>query len=143
MDKSLNQVVKSAKPGANDPYESEDTRVGHTKATKKDPVAYGPNIPILTNDPRGRWLHGGGTRLGSKGSQEPYQELCPTFGCTRLHNEDVKTLGNLRKEHGKKYPKEKVPYKRDHFEKGSVLSAYTQCLEEYNSEPCQQKRNKR
>ncbi len=141
--KSLNQVVKSAKPGANDPYESEDTRVGHTEVTKKDPVAYGPNIPILTNDPRGRWLHGGGTRLGSKGSQEPYQELCPTFGCTRLHNEDVKTLGNLRKEHEKKYPKEKVPYKRDHFEKGSVLSAYTQCLEEYNSEPCQQKQNKR
>ena len=59
---------------------------------------YGPEgAAIKTNDPNGQWLHGGG---GKEDSQEPNQELKPTYGCTRLHNQDAITLGNFEKQYG-------------------------------------------
>lgn len=37
-------------------------------------------------------LHGGGTNLGVPACFADYQELCKTFGCTRLHNADLRKL---------------------------------------------------
>jgi RHS repeat-associated protein len=55
--------------------------------------AYGPfGAAIKTTDPHGQWLHGGG---GEADSQEPYQRLVPTNGCTRLHNQDAMFLGDF------------------------------------------------
>lgn len=35
-------------------------------------------------------LHGGGSGLGWDGSWEPYQDLIPTYGCLRMHNQDLR-----------------------------------------------------
>jgi hypothetical protein len=38
----------------------------------------------------GIMIHGGGTALGKIGSWQPYQELVPTLGCVRMHNQDLR-----------------------------------------------------
>lgn len=40
-------------------------------------------------------LHGGGSNLGVPACFADFQELCKTFGCTRLHNANLKTLMGL------------------------------------------------
>lgn len=42
-------------------------------------------------------LHGGGSNLGEPECFAPHQPLCRTFGCTRLHNDDLATLCALLK----------------------------------------------
>jgi len=58
-----------------------------------DTREYGPlGATIKTDDPNGQWLHGGGPR---NESQALNQRLVPTFGCTRMHNQDAMSLGFL------------------------------------------------
>jgi hypothetical protein len=139
---SLNKVVNSAKKGANDPYKSDDTKAGKTPAMKGNPKAYGPNDGILTNDPRGRWIHGGGSALGDKGARAPKQPLCATMGCTRMHNEDIQDLADKRRNKEKDDPDEKVPYQRGLYEKGGLPPEVAKCREKFNSEDCVKKRSK-
>ena len=139
---SLNEVASRARPGANDPYSSEDSRPGRTPAMRGNPTAYGPNDGILTNDPRGRWIHGGGSSLGREGSQAPRQELCPTMGCTRMHNEDVEELADRLRDERRKNPGEPVPYTRDHFPEGGEPEAVDNCRAMYYSQPCRQARSR-
>lgn len=76
--------------------------------------AYGTGY-IDTGDSRGRDIHGGGSRLTSKdevaqdfvnkeGAYAPRQELLPTYGCIRMHNEDVEELCNLIIDEGNNIP---------------------------------------
>lgn len=44
------------------------------------------------NDRAGICLHGGGSGLGFPGCWLPYQDLLPTLGCIRMHNNDLHEL---------------------------------------------------
>jgi RHS repeat-associated protein len=84
-------------PGAGGPLSTTITGVltdaGH--ANKRE---YGPEgAAINTADDRRQLLHGGGRRSDWS---EPNQSLIPTFGCTRLHNQDAITLGNFVRQYG-------------------------------------------
>ena len=65
--------------------------------TEETRMAYGPSFISLADlegqeSSRGRagiGIHGGGTSLGTVGSQQPQQPLVPTCGCIRLHNQDL------------------------------------------------------
>jgi RHS repeat-associated protein len=138
---SSSAVVPRAKPGAGGPYESDDCRTGHTASTSSNPKAYGPHKPILTNDSRGRWLHGGGSSLGDQGSQEPNQELTPALGCTRMHNADILELGTTLTNYKNENPGKKVPYKRGPQPQGGEPPEVTKCNQEFNSAECESIRN--
>jgi hypothetical protein len=138
---SESDVVKSSKEGAADPYESADSYPGKTATMEGNKTAYGPNDGILTDDGRGRWIHGGGTKLGPVDSQEPKQPLCPAKGCTRMHNEDVKELADILREYKKNNPNSKVPYKRWPYPKGGVPPEVSECRDKNGSAECQSYRN--
>ena len=53
---------------------------------------------IVTGDPRGRDIHGGGS--GCEDPYAPRQGWCPTYGCLRMHNEDIRGLIDLIVEAG-------------------------------------------
>lgn len=75
---------------------SEDPRPVPTRTT----LAYGwvsIDLEELEGQERrygraGIMAHGGGSGLGWPGAWEPRQPLLPTFGCIRLHNEDLQKL---------------------------------------------------
>ena len=107
---SRNDVSSRARPGAADPYESNDMYPirGPYENNKK---AFGPNDILRTDDvSRGRWLHGGGTGLPDP--EAPRQGWMPTLGCTRLQNEDIRDLANQVREFKTQNPEETVPYER-------------------------------
>jgi RHS repeat-associated protein len=90
---SRNDVTSKAKPGADGPYFSRNVTPSegphHNRAR-----AYGPNDILTTDDvSRGRWLHGGGSRLANPLADR--QGWAPTLGCTRLQNEDIQTLVDI------------------------------------------------
>ncbi|MFP5237882.1 MAG: RHS repeat-associated core domain-containing protein [Acidobacteriota bacterium] len=89
------------------PLRADIVRV-ETGAGVADTRAYGPKgAAISTDDPHGQWIHGGGRESDS---QQPNQTLIPTYGCTRMHNQDVITLGqNL------------TQFRQDHPESGPAL----------------------
>ena len=106
---SRSDVSKRSAPGADDPYQSSDTY------PVKGPLhnnakAYGPNSAILTNDTRGRWLHGGGSGLANPSA--PRQGWKPTLGCTRLQNEDIEKLANNIRNFKTQHPNTPVSYQR-------------------------------
>jgi hypothetical protein len=114
-----NAVVSTSKKGANDPYSTPNI-VGVVHGGNRD--AYGVDgAYIKTGDPRGRDVHGGGTRLakGKDGKPDPtkpqfapQQPLLPTQGCTRGHNEDLVNLGKMIEEVQQESPGVKIPYSR-------------------------------
>lgn len=77
----------------------------HNNAT-----AYGPNDILRTDDPRGRWLHGGGT--GLKDPLAPRQGWKPTMGCTRMENEDIQELVDFVRKMKAEDPTRKITYDR-------------------------------
>ncbi|RYD93226.1 MAG: hypothetical protein EOP50_11445, partial [Sphingobacteriales bacterium] len=106
---SRNDVSKRSAPGADGPYQSSDMYVVAGPLHNK-PIAYGPNSVLTTNDPRGRWLHGGGTGLPNP--LAPQQGWKPTLGCTRLQNQDIRQLANHVKEFKLRHPGTPVSYQR-------------------------------
>ncbi len=105
---SHNNVVKSSKKGAQDPYETEDVNV---VADTDNHTAYGPpGAYIDTGDPRGRDLHGGGTCAEAPLADE--QGWCPTKGCTRGQNKDVKALAEKINDFKSRHPGVKISYER-------------------------------
>lgn len=106
----LVKVDHRAKPGAGGPFESYVIGVSNRHAGQR---AYGPaGAFILIGDPRGRDFHGGGSSLGRIGSQEPYQPLTPTMGCTRACNADVQRVGRAVSEFQRLNPGTVIPYLR-------------------------------
>jgi len=67
---SRSEVLPSSKPGAAGPYESADVYPAEGPRNNK-PRAYGPNDPLLTDDPRYRWLQWGWLRLAESTRAPP------------------------------------------------------------------------
>jgi RHS repeat-associated protein len=101
-----NKVDSRSKPGANDPFKTDDVDFLPNVYTP----AYGPGAYINTNDPRGRDIHGGGSSLPDP--YAPYQGWRPTYGCTRGQNKDVQDLGQAIADFKKRHPEVKIPYIR-------------------------------
>ena len=106
---SRSDVLPSSKPGADGPYESADFYPAEGPRNNK-PRAYGPNDLLLTDDPRYRWLHGGGSDLPNP--LAPRQGWYPTHGCTRMQNEDIQDLVNKVRDFRRNNPGIKIPYSR-------------------------------
>lgn len=103
-----NDVVRSANPGATDPYTTPDTN-WISRGTRSR--AYGPDGAYIdTGDPRGRDIHGGGSRL--RDPFAPEQGWAPTQGCTRGQNEDVRRLGEAIADFKRRHPGVPIPYTR-------------------------------
>ena len=86
---SNNAVTRDSLPGAAGRYRSDN--VYPTEGPyRNNEDGYGPNDILKTDDIRGRWLHGGGSRLDDPSL--PRQGWAPTEGCTRLQNEDIQNL---------------------------------------------------
>lgn len=103
-----NVVDSRSKTGANDSFSTPDVSWIPNRAKSK---AYGDlGSYIDTGDPRGRDIHGGGSRL--KDPFLPKQGWAPTMGCTRGQNEDVRDLGKAINDFKLEYPGVKVPYFR-------------------------------
>ncbi len=108
--RSLVKVDHRAKPGAGGPFESYVVGVSNRHAGRR---AYGPaGAFIQLGDPRYRDIHGGGSSLGRLGSQDPYQPLTPTMGCTRACNADVEQLGRTIAAFQRLNPTVVIPYMR-------------------------------
>ena len=86
---SLVKAVKGSKPGAGGPFTGYVIRVRHKKSVSEGNTQI--IIVDITTTHKYRWLHGGGTHL--KDPFAPRQKLLPTYGCTRLCNEDVDRIG--------------------------------------------------
>jgi len=116
---SRNEVTANSKPGAAGPYNSDD--VYPTKGPYyNDPISYGPNDILRTDDERGRWLHGGG--LGLRDPFAPRQGWAPTHGCTRLQNEDIQDLVDKIRDFKQQNPGVPVPYQRYNSPVGDFYS---------------------
>lgn len=100
-----NSVASNALPGAAGPYNGEFTYCEHPNSKE-----YGTS-KWRTTDPRARWIHGGGSRLGSK-ALLPQQGWAPTMGCTRAQNADVDQLCSLSESWKKSNPGKSMPYSR-------------------------------
>jgi hypothetical protein len=86
-----NDVDSSALPGAANPFSTPNIQGVDNRPASKE---YGPKgAKINTNDPRGRQIHGGGSRFGVPGAYKDHQGWAPTMGCTRGQNADVISLG--------------------------------------------------
>ncbi|MEI2768664.1 MAG: RHS repeat-associated core domain-containing protein [Nitrosomonas sp.] len=103
-----NDVARNSKAGAKNPFTTPDAN-WIPKGTQSK--AYGPDGSYIdTGDPRGRDIHGGGSRL-----QDPFapkQGWVPTMGCTRGQNEDIKRLGEAISNFKRNNPGIAVPYTR-------------------------------
>jgi RHS repeat-associated protein len=106
---SRSNVVADSLPGASGPYYSPN--VYPTDGPyKDDPVSYGPNDILKTDDPRGRWLHGGGRGLSDPFA--PQQGWWPTHGCTRMQNSDIQDLVDHVRKFLQDNPGARLPYSR-------------------------------
>ena len=106
---SSNNIVVGALPGADGPYESLDVYPARGPWHNL-PESFGPNDILLTDDGRGRWLHGGGSELDDP--LAPRQGWWPTRGCTRFQNEDIQDLVNRVRQLKREHPGLKIPYTR-------------------------------
>ena len=106
---SRSDVVPGSLPGAGGPYDSADVYPAEGPL-HNNPRAYGPNDALLTDDPRGRWLHGGGSGLDNP--LAPRQGWYPTHGCTRMQNDDIQHLVDKVRDFKEKNPGIPVPYSR-------------------------------
>ena len=109
-----NKVDSRSKPGANNPYSTDNVVGVKTDAAHADRPEYGPKGAFIdTGDSRGRAIHGGGsgltdgTALGDRQSK-----LMPTYGCTRGFNDDVIKLGNAITSFQQSNPGTPIPYDR-------------------------------
>ncbi|SRR6266404_2607287 len=107
---SSNRVSNSnSLPGAGDPFSTPDV----SRAYRGDRVSYGPDgAYIETGDPRHRNLHGGGSFRNITDPYAPRQGWCPTYGCTRLQNEDINRLGDAIQDFQSNHPGVPIPYDR-------------------------------
>jgi len=105
-----NDVDSKANPGAADPYSTPAIKgVSGRHAGQR---AYGPEGAFIdTNDPRGRAIHGGGSRLAHPFAAR--QGWAPTMGCTRGQNEDVIKLGEAITGFQRQNPGALIPYVRE------------------------------
>lgn len=101
-------VARNAAPGANEGFSTPDVNWIPQGTYSR---AYGPNGSYIdTGDPRGRDIHGGGSRLPDPFA--PNQGWTPTLGCTRGQNADVRGLGEAIDEFKRANPGVPVPYYR-------------------------------
>ena len=63
-----------------------------------------------TDDPRYRWIHGGGS--GLLDPLAPYQGWYPTHGCTRMPNDDIDDLTGIILDWQRDHPGVPIPYQR-------------------------------
>ncbi|WP_254051373.1 RHS repeat-associated core domain-containing protein [Stenotrophomonas sp. SAU14A_NAIMI4_5] len=115
---SLSTVAGNALPGAAGPYQSANVYPvrGPYKMNSR---AYGPNDILKTDDARGRWLHGGGSRL--KDPLAPRQGWTPAVGCTRMQNEDIQELVDMVREAKDREPSKSIPYQRLNYERPLII----------------------
>ncbi len=106
---SSNSVLSKSEPGAAGPYTSPDIYIFPGPHNNK-PRSYGPNCIIETDDPRYRWVHGGGWGLDDP--LAPRQGWYPTHGCTRMQNEDIDELTHILLDWKGENPGQPVPYQR-------------------------------
>jgi RHS repeat-associated protein len=106
------RTASVGKPGADGPYSGKFTYC-QSVPEGSDGTAGGGFGPLKwrTTDPRGRWVHGGGTGLDDP-YNAPRQGWKPTLGCTRAQNEDVKELCDITTEYKKQNPGKDIPYER-------------------------------
>jgi RHS repeat-associated protein len=105
-----NNVTRDSRPGAAGDFSTDDVSV---VPRTNNPRAYGPDGTYIdTGDPRGRDLHGGGSCPAVTDSQAPQQGWCPTRGCTRGQNADVKALADRIKDFQSRHPNVAIPYTR-------------------------------
>ncbi|WP_313316443.1 RHS repeat-associated core domain-containing protein [Stenotrophomonas sp.] len=110
---SLSATAGNAKPGAGGPYRSNDSYPTNGPY-KNNARAYGPNDILRTDDLRGRWIHGGGSRLADP--LAPRQGWTPAVGCTRMQNEDIQELVDMVRAAKARNPLKPVPYQRMNYE---------------------------
>ena len=100
-----NAITRSSKPGADDPYNGEFTYCEYPNSKEFGTAKW------RTTDGRSRWIHGGGSSLGSH-ALDPNQGWVPTFGCTRAQNADADTLCSKSEAWKKVNPGQSLPYSR-------------------------------
>jgi len=107
-----NDVDSRAKPGAKDAYSTPNIQGVDNRPASKE---YGPKgAKINTNDPRGRQIHGGGSKFGVPGAYADHQGWAPTMGCTRGQNIDVTNLGqSITESQHNPYESGIIPYSRN------------------------------
>lgn len=76
-------------PGADGPYSGYFVRIEGGYRDSRISAEYG-TTKIMTTDTRGRWIHGGGSKLADPYAAE--QGWRVTNGCTRAQNADVEAL---------------------------------------------------
>lgn len=97
-------VVRSAKDGADGPYEGTFTYCEYPNSSEFGTAKW------RTTDSRLRWIHGGGTGLADP--LAPEQGWKPTLGCTRAQNVDVETLCSISEQWKQDNPGKDIHYHR-------------------------------
>ncbi|AEM50359.1 RHS repeat-associated core domain-containing protein [Stenotrophomonas maltophilia] len=115
---SLSAVAGNALPGAAGPYKSANVYPVRGPYKMND-RAYGPNDILKTDDPRGRWIHGGGSRL--RNPLAPRQGWTPAVGCTRMQNEDIQELVDMVREAKARNPSKPISYQRMNYERPVII----------------------
>jgi RHS repeat-associated protein len=106
---SRSPVKPNSFPDAEGPYDS--ANIFRVQGPYKDNAnAYGPNDILMTDDSRGRWLHGGGSDLDDP--LAPRQGWEATHGCTRFQNEDIQDLVDRVTDFRRQHPGVRIPYSR-------------------------------
>jgi len=118
---SRSDVARNSKPGAAGPYRSDHVYPSDGPHHNR-PDAYGPNDVLKTDDPRGRWIHGGGTGLPDP--QAPRQGWKPTLGCTRMQNEDIQELVDLVRATRTVDPKRTITYQRLDYVRPKIVPIF-------------------
>ncbi len=74
--------------------------------------SYGPgdNTYIDTEHPKGKDIHGGGNCSDVADPYADEQGWCPTWGCMRMQNEDIRALSNKILEYKNANPQKQVPF---------------------------------
>jgi LysM repeat protein len=98
-------------PGADGPYTGYYVRVDGGNRNSNLGVAYG-TTKIITDDPRLRWVHGGGTSCPNPFAE--HQGFRVTKGCTKAQNIDVENLAAKIKLFLTQNPGFRIKYIRNH-----------------------------
>lgn len=113
---SGSRAVRGSRKGAEGPMIKKFVKIeGGFRSYRHnyDPAGYG-TTRILSTDDRGRWIHGGGSKL-----PHPYAEKqgwVPTKGCTRAQNGDLEKFAEIIREFRRKYPNIQIMMIRDQKE---------------------------
>jgi RHS repeat-associated protein len=118
---SRSDVARNSKPDAAGPYRSDNVYPSNGPHHNR-PDAYGPNDILKTDDPRGRWIHGGGTGLPDP--QAPRQGWKPTLGCTRMQNEDIQELVDRVRAVRSVDPKRVISYQRLNYVRPNIVPIF-------------------